>query len=103
MYSLQDRFRSLRRDFFDIHAAGGGRHEDGLAGLAVDHDAEVEFPPDIESFFDQDLLNLAAFGPVCGVTRVMPSICSAICSACSGVFASLTPPPFRVLRHESAP
>src|SRR5690349_23106930 len=35
-------FRSLRRYFFDIHAARGRCHEDRLALHAVEHDAQVQ-------------------------------------------------------------
>ena len=58
----QDRLRIFGSDLFDIHAAGSRSHEDGLAGLTIDHKPEIKFLADIKAFFNQDLLDLAPFG-----------------------------------------
>ncbi len=62
------------RDFFDLHAARGAGHDDGRFDGAVDQDAEVELALDVEALFDEQALDDAAAGPVCGVTSVMPRI-----------------------------
>ena len=60
---LQDRFGRVRGDFLDLHAARRRRHEGDLAGRAIEHDAEIEFPFDRQRLFDQQPLDQTAFGP----------------------------------------
>lgn len=59
---LEDLFRGVRGDFFDIHAAFGGAHEDELAGNTVEHDAGVVFLVDRQLFFNEEALHETAFG-----------------------------------------
>ncbi len=62
MYLLEDGVRVFFGDLFDLHAAGGGGHEDELSEGAIEDDAEVQFAVNRECFFDQELLDNAAFG-----------------------------------------
>ncbi len=57
---FDDRLGSFRGDFFDLHAAGGGRHEGDLAGRTIENDAEVKLPLDGKCFFDEHAVNHAA-------------------------------------------
>ena len=59
---FENGFWCLVRDFFDIHAARGGSHEDQLAGAAIEHDAEIKFLRDGQSFFNEQALHETAFG-----------------------------------------
>ena len=43
----------LRRDFLDVHAAGGARHHHRLAGRAIEHDAQIELARHLQPFFDE--------------------------------------------------
>ena len=52
--------RFLRRDLFDVHAAGGTRDDDGRRGCAVDQDAQIELALDIEPFLDEHAADLLA-------------------------------------------
>src|SRR4029453_13472896 len=51
----------FRSNLFDIHAARCGGHEYRVSNLSIDGDSEVELFPDIESFFNEDLLYAPAF------------------------------------------
>src|SRR5262249_30393906 len=59
---LQNEFGMLRGNLFDIHAARCGGHEYRFSSLSIDDDAQVELFPDIEPFFNEDLLYTAPFG-----------------------------------------
>ena len=59
---LQDRFRPLGCDLFNIHAARGRRHKNRFAFAAVDENAEIEFLLDRERLFNQQPAHNAAFG-----------------------------------------
>ena len=90
---LQDQLRRLGGDLFDVHAAGRGRHEDGLALHAVEHDAEVEFALDGQGFFDQQALHDAAFGTgLVGDQRHAQDLARQFAASAASL-ATLTPPP----------
>jgi hypothetical protein len=57
----EDRFGILCGHFLDLHTSRSRRHEDHFFGLTVDHDAQVEFAADIETFLDINLLYLPPF------------------------------------------
>src|SRR5574343_483253 len=58
---LDDLFRGLVGNFFDVHAAFvGGHHGDGLRG-AIGQRGNVVFMLDVGAFFDQQVTNLLAF------------------------------------------
>ncbi len=54
--------RILRRDFFDLHAALSGSHDDWLSEAAIERDPEVELLVEIERFLDQDLSHELTLG-----------------------------------------
>ena len=60
---LEDGVGILGRDFFNLHPACLGGHEDQLGGCAVEHDAQVKLAFDGRHLFDQDPLHLLALGP----------------------------------------
>ena len=60
MTSLIDGLGSFGGDFFNLHAAGLGGHEDQLAGSAVEDDAEIKFAIDGRGLFNQKALHLLA-------------------------------------------
>ena len=59
---FQDEFGGFGGDLLDVHAAGGGGHEDGEGVGAVEDDAGVEFFGDGEGLLDEDAADEAAFG-----------------------------------------
>ena len=58
---FQNQLRCFGGDFFDLHAARGRRHEDGLALRAIEHDAQIQFALDGQRLFDEQALHDAAF------------------------------------------
>ena len=59
-----DLLRRLRRDLFDVHAAGGARHDHRLAGRAIEHDAQIELARHLQPFFDSTRPTTRPSGPV---------------------------------------
>ena len=87
---LQNGFGVVRRDFLDLHAARGRRHEYDLARRAVEHDAEIEFLIDrAASLRPAGAAPARPSGPVWCVTSVMPRIFSAIGRGLGGVLRDL--------------
>ena len=63
MYSLKMASGSFGGDFFDIHAALLGGHEDDAGGGSVDDGAEVELAVDGRAFFNEQALHFLSGGP----------------------------------------
>ena len=63
MYTAHDFLGRGGGHFLDVHAAGGARHHDGLAGRAIEHEAQVQLARHLQAFFDQDTAHDAAVGP----------------------------------------
>jgi hypothetical protein len=82
----------LLRDFFDVHAAGSGRHEGDTAGVAIEQQAEVQLALDLRAGLDVDLVDRQAFGPVCFVVSRWPSMPAAAAATSATDFTTLTPP-----------
>jgi hypothetical protein len=59
---LEDGFRSLGGDLFNLHAAGLRGHEDKAAGGAIEHDAEIELAVNGCGLLDEQALDLLARG-----------------------------------------
>ena len=55
---LEDSLRRLRRDLFNLHAAGLRSHKHQLPGSAIEHDAEIKLAINRRSLFDQQPLHL---------------------------------------------
>ena len=49
----EDRFWIAGSDFFNLHAAGCGSHEDGFAGDAINDDAKIELAVDGQGLFNK--------------------------------------------------
>ena len=47
---------------FDVHAAGGARHDDRPAGRAIENDAEIQLALHLKAFFNQHPANHAPSG-----------------------------------------
>ena len=60
---LVNRLRILRRDLFNLHAAGLRSHKHQLARGAIEHDAEIQFAINVRGLFDQQPLHLLALWP----------------------------------------
>jgi hypothetical protein len=50
---LEDFFRRMVGDFFDLYAAFGGHDDHRPAGFAVHDHAQVQLAFDFEAFFDE--------------------------------------------------
>ena len=59
---LADGVRRLRRDFLDVHAAGGRRHDDGASHAAVEHEAQIQLALNREALFHQHARHDAPVG-----------------------------------------
>ena len=60
---LENGSRILRRDLLDFHSARRRRHEHRPGLGAINHDSQIKFFLDRQSFFDQQPPHHAAFGP----------------------------------------
>ncbi len=59
---LRDLVGRLLGDLFDVHAAFGAGHHHGLAGGAIEHEADIQLARHLQAFFDQQAPHDAAFG-----------------------------------------
>ncbi len=59
---LVDLLRRLRRDFLDVHAAFGARHQADALRHAIDDHADVELLADVGAFLDQQPAHLLPAG-----------------------------------------
>ena len=83
----------LRRDFLDVHAAGGRGDERDAAGVAVEQQAQVQLALDLRAGLDVDLVDRQALGPgLLGRRGAVPSMPAAAAATSPTDLASLTPP-----------
>ena len=58
---LENQVRRFRRDFFNVHAAGGRSHDHRALACPIDDDAQIKFFFDRQAFLDQNAPDLAPF------------------------------------------